>query len=43
MSSAYVQLYKKRLIGSGVIEQPRRGKVSFAVAYLKDYLKEYDL
>ena len=38
VSSAYAQLYKRRLIDSGIIEQPRRGKVRFAVAYLRDYL-----
>lgn len=38
VSSAYVQLYKRRLIEAGVIEQPRRGVVQFAVPYLKGYL-----
>ncbi len=41
VSNAYAQLYKKRLIDSGVIEQVKRGTVTFAVAYLYDYLNEY--
>ena len=37
-TDAYAQTYKRRLIQAGVIYQPRRGKVSFAVPYLKEYL-----
>ena len=40
ISSAYSQTYKRRLIQSGVIMQEKRGRVKFAVPYLKDYLKE---
>ena len=39
-TSAYVQTYKRRLIHAGVIEQRRRGEVSFAVPYLKEYLMQ---
>ncbi len=39
VSSAYAQLYKRRLIDAGVIEQTRRGIVDFSVAYLKEYLR----
>lgn len=39
VSSAYVQTYKRRLTGAGVIEQHRRGKVRFAIPYLRDYLQ----
>ena len=35
----YAQKYRKRLIGSGIIEPARRGYVQFAVPYLADYLK----
>lgn len=37
-TSSYAQTYKRRLIHAGVIEQKRRGEVSFAVPYLRDYL-----
>ena len=40
-SNAYVQLYKRRLIDSGVIEQPRRGEVQIVVSYVKDYLAKH--
>ena len=40
VSNSYAQLYKRRLIQAGVIMQPQRGFVSFAVPYLKDYLSE---
>ena len=36
----YAQKYRRRLIGAGVIESPRRGEVAFAVPYLAEYLKE---
>ncbi|MBE6015975.1 MAG: ATP-binding protein [Lachnospiraceae bacterium] len=39
-SSAYAQTYKRRLIQSGVIEQPRRGRVSYAIPYLREFLKK---
>ena len=34
----YAQQYKRRLSDAGIIEQPRRGIVQFAVPYLKEYL-----
>lgn len=40
-SNAYVQLYKRRIIDSGVIEQPRRGEVQIVVSYVKDYLAKH--
>lgn len=40
VSDDYAQKYRKRLIGSGVIEPTRRGYVRFAVPYLADYLKQ---
>lgn len=40
VGSDYAQLYKRRLIDGGVIEQPRRGRVRFAVPYLKEHLIE---
>lgn len=40
VTSDYAQQYRKRLIGAGVIEAPRRGEVSFAVPYLSDYLRK---
>ena len=39
VSDDYAQKYRKRLIGSGVIEPARRGYVQFAVLYLAGYLK----
>ena len=42
MGSSYVQTYKRRMIQAGIIEQPRRGIVRFAVPYLHDYLREQD-
>ena len=39
-TSAYVQTYKRRLIQSGVISQPRRGKVRMTVPYLREYVRE---
>jgi hypothetical protein len=38
VSSAYAQQYRVRLIESGVIDQVSRGKVEFAVPYLREYL-----
>ncbi len=37
-TSSLAQTYKRRLIQSGIIRQPRRGAVQFAVPYLRDYL-----
>lgn len=39
VSNEYAQRYKKRLIDAGVISQPRRGAVEFAVPLLADYLR----
>ncbi|MBR2281719.1 MAG: ATP-binding protein [Spirochaetales bacterium] len=39
-TASFVQTYKRRLIQCGIIEQPRRGKVVFAIPYLKEYLRE---
>lgn len=39
VTSAYAQLYKRRLLEAGVIEQVGRGKVKYSVAYLKEYLE----
>lgn len=38
-SSSYVQRYKTRLIEAGVITQNRRGFVSYAVPYLREYFQ----
>ncbi len=41
-TNSAAQTYKKRLSQAGVINQPRRGVVQFAVPYLRDYLyQEY--
>ena len=37
-TSSLAQTYKRRLIQTGIIRQPRRGTVQFAVPYLRDYL-----
>lgn len=37
-TDSHAQTYKRRLIHAGVIEQKRRGEVSFAIPYLRDYL-----
>lgn len=39
-SASYAQIYKRRLIHAGVIEQSRRGEVQFAVPYLREYLRQ---
>ena len=39
VSQEYIQQYKRRLIQAGMIRQPRRGIICFAVPYLKDYLQ----
>lgn len=38
----YAQKYRRRLIDAGVIEPERRGHVTFAVPYLKEYLRRED-
>ena len=40
-SSGYVSRYRGRLIERGVIEPQGRGKVRFALPYLKEYLSQY--
>lgn len=37
---AYTQTYKRRLIQTGVISQPKRGIVKIEIPYLCDYLRE---
>lgn len=37
----YAQKYRKRLISVGIISVPSRGKVTFAVPYLKSYLQKH--
>lgn len=37
-TSSMAQTYKRRLIQSGMITQPKRGKVQFAIPYLREYL-----
>ena len=39
-TSAFAQTYKRRLVQSGVITQPRRGKLSMTVPYLREYVRE---
>lgn len=39
-TSSYTQTYKRRLIQSGIIEQTGRGKVRFAIPFLREYLNE---
>ena len=36
----YAQRPRRRLIDAGVIEEPRRGEVAFAVPYLAEYLHD---
>lgn len=38
-SPDYAQKYRRRLMDSGIILSPERGKVSFAVPYLEEYLR----
>lgn len=42
VSNQYVQIYKKRLLQAGIIEQPGRGRVRIVVPYLKEYLQMED-
>lgn len=37
-TNSLAQTYKRRLIQAGIIHQPRRGVVQFAVPYLREYL-----
>lgn len=39
VSNQYVQVYKRRLIASGYVQQAGRGYVSFSLPYLDQYLK----
>lgn len=41
-TSDYAQKYRRRLMDSGIIESPERGKVVFAVPYLEGYLRGAD-
>jgi hypothetical protein len=41
VTKSYVNSYKNRLLEAGIIEQVARGKVDFAIPYLKDYLEEH--
>lgn len=37
----YASVYRARLIDAGVIEPTRRGYVTFAIPYLREYLREH--
>ena len=39
VSPSYVQTYKRRLLAAGVISSPRRGKLTFELPYLGEYLR----
>ena len=39
-SRQYINGYRGRLVAAGVIEAPARGKVDFAIPYLRDTLRE---
>ncbi len=39
-TSAFAQTYKRRLLQSGTITQPRRGKLAMTVPYLREYVRE---
>ena len=41
-SNSYLQPYRARLIDAGVIESKRKGKVTFAVPYIAEYLRKKD-
>jgi hypothetical protein len=41
VSKGYANAYKTRLIEAGVIETVARGKIDFAIPYLKDYLRDH--
>ena len=40
VDNGYAQNYRRRLLGAGVIQAPRRGEVEFAVPYLSAYLRD---
>ena len=40
VEAAYTQKYKTRLCQAGIIEQPRRGIVKYAVPYLREYIQK---
>ena len=40
VSADYAQKYRKRLIDAGIISPARRGEVTFAVPYLRDWLRQ---
>ena len=40
VDAPYTQKYKTRLCQAGIIEQPRRGIVKYAVPYLREYLQK---
>ena len=39
VSVDYAQKYRRRLIDAGVVESPSRGRLAFAVPYLRDWLQ----
>ena len=39
-SRQYINFYRGRLVAAGVIEAPARGKVDFAIPYLRDTLRQ---
>ena len=39
VSGDYAQMYKRRLLDGGIIEQQGRGRVKFAVPYLREHLR----
>lgn len=39
VSVDYAQKYRCRLIDAGVVESPSRGRLAFAVPYLRDWLQ----
>lgn len=39
VSADYAQKYRRRLIDAGVVESPTRGRLAFAVPYLRDWLQ----
>lgn len=40
VSGDYAQMYKRRLLDGGIIEQPGRGRIKFAVPYLREHIRE---
>lgn len=41
--SSWISRYKKRLLEAGVVEEPRRGKLKFALSGFAEYLAEEEL